>query len=142
MDEVTTRDSGLEKKTGFVKPSFIKKRYKPPSLARFGALGRLTQGSGGNGEDANFTMTKMCDRRIKHHLVHVGNLQCGVGLYLFDYLPEFRVAGHDGRQLGVMADEVERVMPEAVSFHADGYKTVDYAKLDIKPSDVVAALLH
>lgn len=50
------------------------------------------------------------------------------------------IVGHDedmpdlhghGRQFGVMADEVEQVMPEAVSVHPDGYKMVDYAMLGI-----------
>jgi hypothetical protein len=30
-----------------------------------------------------------------------------------------------------MADEVEQVMPEAVSVHPDGYKMVNYAMLGI-----------
>lgn len=30
-----------------------------------------------------------------------------------------------------MADEVEKVMSEAVSVHSDGYKMVDYAMLGI-----------
>ncbi len=34
-----------------------------------------------------------------------------------------------GRQIGVIAQEVERVMPELVRKRSDGYKTVDYAKL-------------
>lgn len=35
------------------------------------------------------------------------------------------------RQFGVMADEVETVMPEAISVHPDGYKMVNYALLGI-----------
>ena len=54
----------------------------------------------------------------------------GIGLYLFDYKPEFRDAWGHGRQLGVMADEVEAVMPNAVSVRADGYRTVDYGCWD------------
>jgi hypothetical protein len=33
-----------------------------------------------------------------------------------------------------MADEVEKVMPEAVSVHPNGYKMVDYAMLGISRS--------
>jgi hypothetical protein len=54
-----------------------------------------------------------------------------MGLYLFDYKPEFRDTCGHGRQFGVMADEVEQVMPEAVSVHPNGYKMVDYAILGI-----------
>jgi len=142
MNKVTKIDFGLEKRSDFLALVSAKKYYRTPSLARFGALGRLTQGSGGRGEDAGGVMTMKSDRRVKQDLVYVGSLQSGLGLYLFDYLPEYCGAGQGGRQLGVMADEVERVMPEAVCVHADGYKMVNYAKLDIKPSDFVAALLH
>jgi hypothetical protein len=30
-----------------------------------------------------------------------------------------------------MADEVERVLPDAISVHADGYKMVNYGSLGI-----------
>ena len=43
----------------------------------------------------------------------------------------YRDAWGHGRQFGVMADEVERAMPEAVSVHPDGYKMVNYAMLGI-----------
>jgi hypothetical protein len=36
--------------------------------------------------------------------------------------------GHE-RRLGVMADEVEAMIPAAVRMHANGYKMVDYALL-------------
>jgi hypothetical protein len=34
-----------------------------------------------------------------------------------------------GRQMGLLAQSVEKIIPEAVSENADGYKGVDYAKL-------------
>ncbi len=34
-----------------------------------------------------------------------------------------------GRQVGLIAQEVEEVLPEAVGKSPDGYKTVDYEKL-------------
>lgn len=84
-------------------------------------------------------MTMMSDPCVKDNVVRVGTLPIGIHLYLYDYLPAFRdTAGH-GRQLGVMADEVEQVLPEAVSIEADGYKRVKYAMLRITPVDVIAA---
>lgn len=41
------------------------------------------------------------------------------------------ICGH-GRQFGVMADEVETVIPEAVSARPAGYKQVDYALLGVR----------
>jgi len=49
---------------------------------------------------------------------------------LFDYKPEFADFGV-GRQFGVMADEVERFVPEAVTIGAHGYRSVNYARLGI-----------
>ena len=72
------------------------------------------------------------DRRLKENLERVGTHPLGPGLYLFDYKPEFRDAHGRGRQFGVMADEVEAVMPAAVSRHADGYLVVDYGALGIE----------
>ncbi len=72
------------------------------------------------------------DRTIKENMVRIGDHPLGIGLYLFDYKSEFReICGH-GRQFGVMADEVESVMPEAVSLHSEGFKTVDYGLLGIE----------
>jgi hypothetical protein len=74
------------------------------------------------------------DRRAKENIVRLGDQSPGIGLCLFDFKPEFRDDGGHGRQLGVMADEVKRVMPHAVSARADGYRWVDYAMLGIAPS--------
>jgi hypothetical protein len=71
------------------------------------------------------------DRRLKQEIVKIGMHPAGFGVYLFDYKPEYRDQWGYGRQFGVMADEVEKVMPEAVSVHPAGYKMVDYAMLGI-----------
>ena len=55
-----------------------------------------------------------------------------MGLYLFDYKAEYRQQWGQGRQFGVMAQEVETFMPQAVCVHSDGYKMVKYAMLGIK----------
>jgi hypothetical protein len=119
-----------------------KKLYTTPMLKPFGRLSRLTQGSGGSGNDAGGAMTMKSDRNIKHNIIQVADLPVGVGLYLFDYLPEYCDTTAHGRQLGVMADEVEKVMPEAVSVHASGYKMVNYGLLDIRANDVASAFIH
>jgi hypothetical protein len=70
----------------------------------------------------------------KENIVRIGDHPLGIGLYLFDYRPEFRDEWGHGRQFGVMADEVETVKPEAVSVHENGFKVVDYALLGIVPT--------
>ncbi len=76
-------------------------------------------------------MIKASDRALKTNLVRIGTHPLGIGLYLFDYKAEFQALAGRGRQFGVMADEVETVMPEAVIVHPDGYKRVNYAMLEI-----------
>jgi hypothetical protein len=73
------------------------------------------------------------DRRTKQNIVRVGTHPVGVPLYVFDYKPEFREHCGAGRRIGVMADEVERVLPAAVSVGPNGYKVVDYGLLGISP---------
>lgn len=71
------------------------------------------------------------DRSIKENIVKVGTLADGVYVYTFEYKPEYKDTWGHGGYVGVMADEVEKVMPEAVSVHADGYKQVNYAMLGL-----------
>ena len=61
------------------------------------------------------------DRRLKADIVRLGTLQNGLGLY------SFRYTFAPGRYVGVMADEVEALMPAAVSVHRSGYRMVNYA---------------
>jgi hypothetical protein len=56
----------------------------------------------------------------------------GLPFYQFEYKPEFKdhpLAGH-GKFVGVMAQEVQAVMPEAVINLDNGYLAVDYGKLN------------
>lgn len=69
------------------------------------------------------------DRRFKHNIVAVGQLASGIKVYSFEYKPEFREAGEEGTFIGVMAQEVEPIIPEAVITREDGYKLVNYSLL-------------
>lgn len=105
--------------------------YSRPTLTEFGSVSKLTMTGSGTGSDGGTTagMQMVSDRRAKESIVRVGDHPLGIGLYLFEYKPHFRASCGEGRYLGVMADEVELVMPQAVVVHADGYKMVDYGKL-------------
>ena len=65
------------------------------------------------------------DRRRKKDIRRVGMTDNGLPLYMFRYIGEPPDAS---LRLGVMADEVEKVRPEAVFEMPDGFKAVDYAK--------------
>jgi hypothetical protein len=119
-------------------PTTPRKAYTPPRLSLFGQVAALTQGgscasvndgtvcSGGGGN-----MSKTSDRRLKQDIQRIGEHPNGFGLYLFRYKPALRDQCGHGKQFGVMADEVEHVMPEAVTVRPDGYKMVCYSMLGI-----------
>nr|DAE22220.1 MAG TPA: Neck appendage like protein [Podoviridae sp. cta463] len=66
------------------------------------------------------------DLRIKRGIVPIeGALDKVLALGGYTYL----LKGFDKRQAGVIAQEVEKVLPEAVTENAEGIKTVNYAAL-------------
>jgi len=70
------------------------------------------------------------DIRTKENIKNVGWLPNGLPVYEFDYKPKYKdIAGH-GRFIGVMAQDVELVQPEAVITNADGIKMVNYGVLN------------
>lgn len=117
-------------------PSEKKRSYKSPNLRFYGEVRQFTQGTKNVGTDGASTLGKnvSSDRAVKTNCVQVGTHPLGIALYLFDYKPEFQDAQGYGRQFGVMADEVETVMPDAVVTHADGFKRVNYVMLGIDTS--------
>lgn len=62
------------------------------------------------------------DRRLKKDIKRVGTAGNGLGIYSYQYI------WGGPQQLGYMADEVERVAPDAVS-SIGGLKLVDYSKV-------------
>lgn len=66
------------------------------------------------------------DITLKENIEHIGNDEAtGLPIYDFDY------KGKTGRYRGVMAHDVEKVMPKAVGI-VNGKKTVDYNMLGMK----------
>ena len=123
------------------KPVSVKVAYVAPKLNDFGSIRTQTRSGNGSGGDGGAIsgMTMVSDRRLKTNIFRVGTHPLGVGLYLFNYIAEVSsVAGH-GRQFGVMADEVEACLPDAVITCKDGFKRVNYAMLGI---DLPAVLAH
>src|SRR6266540_703686 len=66
------------------------------------------------------------DMMLKHDISLLGHLDNGLGFYRFSY------NGSDKTYVGVMAQEVQTVMPAAVLRGSDGYLRVFYDKLGLK----------
>ncbi len=64
------------------------------------------------------------DRRLKTRVYKIGELKNGLTLYQYHYL------NGTGPYIGVMADEVAQIQPEALGPVVDGYATVNYDKLE------------
>lgn len=60
------------------------------------------------------------DVRLKENIKRVGYTDSGLPVYTYNY------KGDITPQMGVMAQDVEKVKPEAVATHASGYKMVRY----------------
>jgi len=71
------------------------------------------------------------DATIKENIEKVGSLDNGINVYKFEYKPDYKDTWGHGEHIGVMAQEVEQVIPEAVAMHEDGYKLVNYAMLGV-----------
>lgn len=62
------------------------------------------------------------DRRLKKNIKQISTRPDGLNVYEFDYI------WGGGRQIGLMAQEVQAIYPSAVS-ESDGYLMVDYGKV-------------
>lgn len=105
-----------------------RRTYARPVLTLYGSIADLTQAGNSSGVDKKGKLQGSSDRRLKDNIVQVGHLANGIGLYLFDYKQQFQaeLGLSADRQFGVMADEVQALMPEAVSVGSHGFAIVDY----------------
>jgi hypothetical protein len=63
---------------------------------------------------------------LKHDIILLGHLDNGLGLYRFAY------NGSNRAYVGVLAQEVQRVRPDAVVQGSDGYLRVHYHQLGLR----------
>jgi hypothetical protein len=82
----------------------------------FKAFGGGTAAAGGSSAAA------FSDQRLKKNVKRIGTRKDGLGVYEFDYI------WGGARQIGLMAQEVQAVYPDAVS-EIDGFLAVDYSKV-------------
>jgi len=95
-------------------------------IHRGGGGGMRAHGGGRGGHRGGRGGGRRSDIRLKHDIVYLGRLDDGLGFYRFSY------NGSNTAYVGVMAQDVERVMPGAVRHGRDGYLRVDYEMLGLK----------
>jgi hypothetical protein len=69
------------------------------------------------------------DSAIKQDVKRIGTHERGFGIYEFRYRPEYRETWGPGTYVGVLAHEVQEVLPHAIHRHPDGYAMVNYGAL-------------
>jgi Ricin-type beta-trefoil lectin domain-like/Chaperone of endosialidase len=91
-----------------------------------GGGGHHGGGGGHHGGGGGHHGGRRSDIRLKHDIVMLGHLDNGLGFYRFSY------NGSDKAYVGVMAQEVQAVVPEAVVRGSDGYLRVYYDRLGLR----------
>lgn len=113
------------------------KAPKPPARLKMratianclgGPPGPTSPGVGSPPDHIQQQGTMICgsDIRLKRDIVQVGCLDNGIGLY------RYRYKRSDQLFVGVMAQEVANISPDAVLRGPDGYLRVDYGRLGIR----------
>jgi Protein of unknown function (DUF3300) len=91
-----------------------------------GGGGLAARGGGGFRGGGGRGGGRRSDIALKHDIVLLGHLSNGLGFYRFSY------NGSTKAYVGIMAQEVQQVMPDAVARGRDGYLLVYYDKLGLK----------
>jgi hypothetical protein len=95
------------------------------AVARGGGGGGAARGGGGGGRGGGGG-GRRSDVRLKHGIVLLGHLDDGIGFYRFVY------NGGSRAYVGVLAQDVQTIMPAAVTHGADGYLRVRYDRIGVK----------
>lgn len=89
------------------------------------AVAKIHQMYGKNVVIGSLVINHLSDIRLKKDISIIGKLLNGLNLYRYRYL------WSDIFYVGVMAQEVQKVIPEAVVYDNSGYMKVNYAKVGI-----------
>ena len=105
------------------------------SSVRFNSLGVGTAPSGTVGAilaSNDVVAFASSDERLKENITLIENPLDKIiqlGGYEFDWIPNEEIHVHHGHDIGVIAQEVEKVLPELVTTRDNGYKAVKYEKI-------------
>ncbi len=114
--------------------TYINQAVKTTSDVQFNSLGVGMAASATTGRiDAtnDIVAYSSSDKRFKTNIIQIGSpieKVKKIGGYEFDWIPNIE-HGYDGHDVGVIAQEIEAVVPELVQTRDSGYKAVKYDKL-------------
>jgi hypothetical protein len=91
------------------------------AAAGSGATGAATTAGGGRGY--------FSDERLKENITPIGVSENGHKLYTWDWNDKAKELGINDPTTGVIAQEVIKYMPEAISKNTNGYYMVNYGVL-------------
>jgi hypothetical protein len=124
-----------ERETKVIRPSWMKPMGGDLSCKQVVACGgntknkercRVTNPSVQNPTHEIDTGKRLSDIRLKTNIQRVGTTVLDLPLYSFEY------RGKPAKYIGVMAQDVLKVKPSAVSVGRDGFYRVDYGQLGIE----------
>jgi len=119
---------GRDSAFGHMQSGRVANRDATRGRASLGGGGGFAGGGGGHAAGGGMRGAgggRRSDIRLKHDVTLLARLDNGLGFYRFSY------SGSDKAYVGVIAQEVQRVMPEAVVRGRDGYLRVDYDRLGV-----------
>ena len=103
-------------------------------LSIAGSIGGIAMGLGAigsaGGVGALLSSAFGSDRRLKENIKKIGESISGLGIYKFNYIGQVK------QYIGAMADEVIKVIPEAVVPMSNGYLGVRYDLIDVQFKEV------
>jgi hypothetical protein len=130
----TALDGIDEAKRATLRRLIVKGAFVTPVVASF-AMAGLSIDDVAQAQNTTATTTTISgvagapiksDRRLKTEVARVGTHSAGFGLYRFRYL------WSDEEHVGVIAQEVREVMPQAVLCGEDGFLQVDYRAIGME----------
>jgi hypothetical protein len=104
----------------------VKGAFVTPIVASFAMSGLTVERAAAQTNSTSSRPLPPSDRRLKKDVMRVAEHPAGFGICRFKYL------WSDTQYLGVIAQEVLEVMPDAVVCGTDGFLRVDYAALGMQ----------
>ena len=82
--------------------------------------------------DGDITAFASSDKRLKKNLEKIKDpidKLDKINGYMFEWIEKVQIHSNKGRDTGVIAQEVEEIIPEITTTRGNGYKAVKYEKL-------------